>query len=113
MYYQIFQRGALDERMLDVPSDPISLGDANAAVMSLKIVMIDGEPSVTCRLQQSSDLENWSDCIGDGTLYEGNKIAFIMHESPARNLAAQYLRVTAAVQNGSAIVSVGVNLTKL
>lgn len=108
MYQQLFTRLALNTTTLSEVSQPVSMQGANAAQFDIVVISLSGtSPVVTCQLQESNDLENWTN---KGSATAPSAVGYTLAAAQT-SLSAGYVRLKITLSGTSPIcvVSVGIN----
>lgn len=112
MYQQLFTRLALSSSTTSEVSLPVAMQGANAAQIDVVILSLAGtSPTVTLQLQESNDLENWTNKgSSSGTL---NATGYTL-VAAVTAISSGYVRVkaTAGGTGPVAIVNVGLNISQ-
>jgi len=113
MYQQIWTRLALSGNNASEVSQPVSMQGANAAQLDVVVLSMAGtSPSVALVLQESSDLENWSNKTTFSSVTATGYTLF----AATTAISAGYIRVKATFTGSSspvAVLSAGINTAHL
>jgi hypothetical protein len=109
MYTQLFTRLALTGNGASEVSQPVTMYGANAAQLDIVVFSLSGSstPTVTCQLQESNDLENWSN---KGSTTAPIAVGYTL-ATKETGLAAGYLRVKVTLSGTTpiSVVAIGLN----
>lgn len=114
MYQQLFTRLALSGIGTYEVSQPVAMQGANAAQLDLVIFTLSGStPTVTLQLQESNDLENWTNKGSSSGALNTTGYSLV---AAVTGIAAGYVRVKATLSAASGtpltVLSVGLNTSQ-
>ncbi len=113
MYQQLFTRLALTGANASEVSQPVPLQGANGSQFDVVVFSLSGtSPQVACQLQESNDLENWSN---KGSATNLTAVGFTLQAAAQTGIAAGYVRLKVTLTGTSPIcvVSAGLNTAAL
>lgn len=113
MYVELFSALGLQGSVTSEVSQAVEMQGANAAQVSAIVFALSGSgsPAVSLQLQESNDLENWSD---KGSATSATAVGFKMCTA-VTSIAAAYIRLKITLAGGAttAVVAGGVNTSAL
>lgn len=112
MYQQLLTRLALSGSTLSEVSQPVSMEGSNAVQLDMVVFAISGTtPSLSCQLQESSDMENWRD---KGSATALTAVGYTL-AAAVSGISSGYVRLKTTLTGTSPIcvVSAGINTASL